>query len=118
MSSLRRAFQFFHKNAGYIVGRAAECALSLARSEQIAADIGIEFRWEWDDDPDDSWMSERERAQPHEWVCCRAFSADGTCLAGLCGIVDPDESYRRVVEAELASEALQAIGECAETAYA
>jgi hypothetical protein len=39
-------------------------------------------------------------------LCCVLKDGDGNVLASLCGITDPDSNYRRVVEAELASEAL------------
>lgn len=115
---LREQFRFFHDNAGWSTppGKAA-CALSLARAETAAEELGIEFTWETDDDIDDSWMDERERAKPHEWLICRAVLGDRV-LAALCGIVDPDRTYGRVVEAELAQEAIDELNATAEAAYA
>jgi hypothetical protein len=105
-SSLIRAYRFFFTNAGYIVGQRAQGALSLARAEQYANENDWEAEWEWDECPDLSWMSERELEQEHEVLCCVLKDGDGNVLASLCGITDPDSSYRRVIAAELAAEAL------------
>ena len=107
----RKAFRFFHENAGYVVGQRAIGAAALARAEEKAADAGITFRWEHDHDPDISWMSETEKKQDHEILGCMAMSVCGECgqrkqLASLWGIVDPSNEYRRVIEAELALEAI------------
>lgn len=101
-----RAYRFFFEHAGYVVGHRAEGALQLARAEAFADDNGWVASWEWDDCPDLSWMSEAERAEPHEVLCCLLRDADGNVLASLCGIVDPDNAYRRVVVAELSLEAM------------
>lgn len=103
---LIRRYRFFFENAGYVVGQRAVCALSLARAEQHAWDNDWQCSWEWDDCPDLSWMSEEELKQEHEVLCCVLKDGDGNVLGSLCGITDPDNSYRRVVEAELAAEAL------------
>lgn len=108
----RAAWRFFFENAGYIVGERAKCAATLARAESLAkADDGerIRFRWEWDDSPDLSYMSADEIADAHEVFGCileRKCVECGTWqhAASVWGIVDPDATYRRVVEAELAAE--------------
>ncbi len=104
---LRDAFRFFLENAGYATppGRAA-CALDLARAEQDAELMGFSFEWVSDDDPDLSWMTPEELAQDHESLGCIVRNASGTSVGSLWGIIDPDADYRRVIEAELASEAL------------
>jgi len=102
----RRAWRFFHENAGGVVGEAAVTAAALARAEERAREEGLTFSWIPDDDADLSWMSERERAQDHEVLICVAFGPEGRSMACLGGIVDPCNAYRRVVEAELALEAL------------
>ena len=124
-NSLRRAFQFFSKNAGGIVGENAKGALALARAELAAKDAGLMFVWEWDSDADLSFYdikddrgrfyhSRTERERDHEVLWCRcvipcaehgANCRHATQLASLSNIVDPDQSYMRVVEAELALEA-------------
>jgi hypothetical protein len=116
-----RAYRFFFEHAGYIVGRRAECALSLAKAEQWANDQGLEFVTKPDCDADlsfaDTWPA-RERdefkRQDHEVICARLIRPcedHGTeclhaeTLASLGGIVDADNNYLRVIRAELASEA-------------
>jgi len=103
---LRERFAFFQEHAGYIIGERARCALHLARAELAAEDSGWAVEWEWEQDIDDSWMSEAERAKDHEWTCALLKDAGGNVLASLGGICDADRTYRRVVEAELADEAL------------
>jgi hypothetical protein len=105
---------FFYQNAGYSYDTKTEtaeqgrirCAMELAQAEQYARNLGWEFEWEWD--PDLSWMTDEEREHDHEVLCCRIPDPENSrySLASLCGITDPDSSYRRVIEAELASEAL------------
>ena len=121
-TSMRRAFRFFLDNAGYATppGKAV-CALSLVKAEQWADSEGLEFVTEPDFDADlsfaDTWP-ERDREafhkQEHEVICARLVRPcpdHGTdckhavTLASLCGIVDADSSYLRVIRAELASEA-------------
>ena len=62
-------------------------------------------------------MSDEERQQDHEVLCCRIPDPDTPrySLASLSGITDPDRSYRRVIEAELASEAITALDREIET---
>jgi hypothetical protein len=102
---LLSAFRFFRENAGYCVGQAALGAWSLTKAEQYARRNDWEFSWEEDFEPDLSWMDDEESAQYHEVYGCVCRDVDGNVLADLWGIVDPDSSYRRVVEAELALEA-------------
>lgn len=70
--------------------------------------------WQYDQDPDLSWMTPEEHRRAHDVLCVtlRKYPGNttfGTALAGpLCGIVDPDGNYRRVVTAELALEAIAA----------
>ncbi len=117
-NSMLRAYRFFVENAGYIVGHRAECALHLARAEAYADENGWIAEWEWDEFPDLSWMSEREQTERHEVLCCVLKDDDGNVLVSLCGIVDPDASYQRVVAAELSLEAMASEAElnrvCAE----
>ena len=53
-------------------------------------------------------MSDEEREQAHEVLCCRIIDPGNPrrSLASLCGITDPDRNYGRVIEAELAAEAI------------
>lgn len=95
---LRDAWRFFVANAGYCTppGRAA-CALKLARDEQWAQEEGITFEWVADELPWDG-----DCPAPEEILGCMATLGDET--ASLWGIGDPTPEYRRVIEAELASE--------------
>jgi hypothetical protein len=114
MKTMTIAERFFWSHAGYswntsegetkAQGR-RRCAALLAEAEVWAADQGMTFTWEHDDCPDLSWMTEAEQAEPHEVLVCLARYADGSIAASLGGIVDPDRTYGRIVEAELASEA-------------
>jgi hypothetical protein len=107
---------FFYQNAGYSYDPKTEtaeqgrlrCAVELAEAEAIGQRLGYVFEWDRDECPDLSWMSDEEREQENEVLCCRISDPDNTrySLASLCGITDPDRNYRRVVEAELASEAI------------
>lgn len=103
--SLFEAARFFKQHAGGIVGQASAGALRLAKAEAEAEKRGITFEWSGDDDADLSWMSEAERKNVSE-VLCAVAKRNGKACASLCGIVDPDRNYGRVVEAELAMEAL------------
>jgi hypothetical protein len=107
---------FFYQNAGYSHDPKAEtpeqgrlrCARELAEAEAVAQRLEYAFEWEFDQDADLSWMSDEEREQEHEVLCCRIVDPENTrhSLASLCGITDADRNYRRVIEAELAAEAI------------
>ena len=105
-TSMIRAYRFFFAHAGYIVGERAKCALGLARAERYARNNDWEAEWVADDDADLSWMSDEGRSEPHEVLGCILRDSNGNVLASLWGITDPTFGYTRVVEAELASEAL------------
>ena len=107
----RKAFRFFRDHAGYVVGERAKGALALAKAEAEAERRGIRFVWEWDAGADASWMTEDEQKEEHEAFWARAEAPCGECgrpevLASLGGIFDPDQNYVRVVNAELAMEAI------------
>ena len=108
--------RFFWKHAGYSYDPKTEtkaegrrrCAVEMAEAESIAQRLQWEFECEYDADPDLSWMSDEEREQEHEVLCCRIVDPKNRrySLASLCGITDPDANYRRVIEAELACEVI------------
>lgn len=129
--TMRAAYQFFRENAGGIVGHNAETAIALARAEHEAWERDWEASWEWDDDADlgdhEEWCctaqlnargrnadgSERpsyfrEPQCEHEAYVAVLKDEDGNVLKALGGIIDPDSKYMRVIEAELALEALSA----------
>jgi len=111
----RQAVRFFAENAGSIVGECWQGAIALARAEQTAQELDFSFEWEWDDGADLSWMTDKEREREHqcEALVVRLGSDSGSdrwhrrpVLATLSGIIDRDRNYTRVVEAELAMEAI------------
>lgn len=109
---------FFWRHGGFSFDPHAEtpeqgrkrCAINSADDESRGMTAGLSFEWqidldidssEWDDDPD-PWQT---------WNCvCRDSS--GRIVSSLCGIDfgrngEPwGDPYRRVVEADLASDAL------------
>lgn len=109
-AGLIRDVRFFREHGGGVVGEATRGALGLARAEREAERRGWLVEWEWDDDADWSWLDqpglEREKARDHEVYVATLKDRQGRALASLGGIFDPDDKYRRVVEAELAYEAL------------
>lgn len=111
------AVKFFTKHAGFATppGRMV-CAKALAESEALADQLGLQVEWEYDHDPDTSWMSRDELAKVMrgEWAIMQAWvrGLSGEVLASLGGIVlahDTDNHYQRVVEAELKAEAVAAL---------
>lgn len=112
LSDRQRRILFFREHAGYCVGRRILGAMELADAEIAAEQARIRFEWHWDDDADWSWMDQecfakaKLREQEHEVFYCLALDDDGECLASLGSIFDPSNEYRRVIEAELAQEAL------------
>jgi|HubBroStandDraft_4_1064222.scaffolds.fasta_scaffold00070_69 hypothetical protein len=105
-SRLRSAFRFFLEHAGYCSppGR-TNCAMALARAEQWAQDEGYTATWEYDDEGARDWYCECG-CKPDEVLGCTLLDSDGEHAASLWSIGDPSRGYRRVVEAELASEAM------------
>lgn len=112
-TSLKRAFEFFRENAGYCTppGKLA-CALELARAEAWAREEGIDFDWETDQEPVD-YQDAKGNWKQEEGEICSAYRPCGECgerrvVASLGGIAGATPEYRRVVEAELAMEAMGA----------
>lgn len=116
------AIDFFYANAGYSYdpktqtaeeGR-LECAKALAAAERERVERG--YRVAWEDEPD-PYMSfgdgEAEAYEAGEIIVLQGtlFDEDGEVLASIGGVSVPSETgtndrYLRVVEAELALEAL------------
>ncbi len=105
-------YRFFLKSAGYSVAQGEtqqqgrqRTARELARAEKWASDNGVTFDWVADEDADpNDWDGEGPIGEVAEG--CIARCASGGTLASLWGIWDADTAYRRVVQAELASEAM------------
>jgi hypothetical protein len=119
-AELKKAIRFFVEHAGHATppGRLA-CAKSLALAERQARERGWIFQWDEDACADRSFLedeSESYRERSYFMRCVlRAPDEDGTILAALHGIhflqrgprnTEHRETYGRVVEAELACEAL------------
>ena len=87
------------------------CAKALAEAELAAEANGWECEWQ-DDDAGCSGCDCGSKdcacsaGTPHETLGCVLRDEHGKALASLWGICGATDSYRRVVEAELASEAL------------
>lgn len=116
MTTKRTPFAFFLTHAGYSYNPQTEtpmqgrrrCARALAWAEMRARDVGASFEWSIDPDVDSSEWSDEE--PPYAQWQCIARDASGVVFASLHGIdfgrgKEPwGDPYRRVVEAELASE--------------
>jgi len=113
----RDAVRFFAEHSSYVSDPLTHSAkrwaggLALARAERALKDSNYRIVWDYDDDADfsfvDTWEEkDRERWNRSEHVAewCRIEDEDGNVLSSLCGIIDADNDYRRVIEAELASE--------------
>jgi hypothetical protein len=113
--------RWFAERAGGIVGRCWTGALHLARAEVVKHREGWKFEWSFDDcaSIDDHadhavWCPEgrqaaHERRRPdcnHEILQVIATDRAGAFLGSLGAIIDPDGDYVRIVEAEIAAEAI------------
>jgi hypothetical protein len=113
------AYAFFYEHAGYShdpktetaeAGR-ARGATALAAAEAAAAERG--WAYEWENDPETSAADYGDEDGEYDYPADQEFSgcvlrdANGKVLGSLWGIDDADPNgYGRVVEAELALEAL------------
>jgi hypothetical protein len=106
---------FFEQNAGYARqpdetddAARARCAGDLVKAERWAQNAGVTFDWS------DDWHVTDHRAEydcyndggPETCQSCTCYSSNGDVLASLGCIDDATDDYRRVVEAELALEAM------------
>lgn len=114
-----RAVKFFYEHAGWSYQTDKEtsnqgrrrCARELAKAEQWAREQNITFSWSDDWDVGNHREFYGEAYADDEPLTCEqaaAFDPDGTCIASLGCIDDADNNYRRVVNAELALEAMPA----------
>lgn len=117
--TLNKQEQFFYDNGSYSYSGTQtpeqghiESAKALANAESLAAERGLIFEWMQDDEPcigcecgsDDCPCFTGE---PHMVEVCELWNENhDDCIASLCGICEATSEYRRVIEAELALEAL------------
>lgn len=116
---MEKAAQFFYEHGGYSFNPSTEtaeqgrarCAESLASAERYALSQGFTFEWA------DDWSVGDHVAEfgdcykdggPQTCESCVCRDADGNVLASLGCIDDANTNYRRVIEAELASEGMDA----------
>jgi hypothetical protein len=112
VKALKGAVNFFYKYAGYGYTPGKETksqgrwagARKLAHAEYMAKQKGWKVEWQNDDEPYE--MGDAETEMPNEVLGAVLKDENGEQLASLWGIGDPSNAYRRVVEAELALEAL------------
>ena len=109
---LIEAYRFFVKHSGYVVGRRAIGAMNLARAEAYAKAAGYTVTWEPDFDADlgdhEAWCSAAKQGKcpGHEAQMAILCDASGKVRETLGGIIEADRDYHRVVEAEMALEAM------------
>jgi len=110
MEPSKAAIDFFYKHAGYSHDPRKETAeqgrrrgaIALAKAELYSAGRGWRVEWKHDADADRSGIEDAE-----EVLGAVLRDGQGKMLDSLWGIADPDRNYRRVVEAELALEAMK-----------
>lgn len=85
----------------------ARCARELAQAERWARDNGLTFTWE-DDWEIGSHVREYDgyEREPETCETCIAWDANGDVVASLGCVDDATPEYRRVIEAQLASEVM------------
>jgi hypothetical protein len=123
--TLTRDELFFYEHAGYSYDPKTEsadegrvrCAREMAKAEAFVKGQEYEYEWDWDesgcngcdcDSPDCKCSTGEE----HETLCVSLFNPRDretdkyATLVSLSGICGADAKYRRVIEAELALEAM------------
>lgn len=117
-SAINTAVLFFETHAGtsYMPGKETKeqgqrrSALALARAEKIAQRKGFYAQWIIDNLDSSEWSDERPAWRQY---VCLLFNAHKECIGSLCGIdfgrngSPLGDPYARVIEAELALEAMQ-----------
>jgi hypothetical protein len=106
--------RFFSEHCFYAVGYRMSTAVALARAEERANELGLVFVWEPEEE---AWDGDVPLAPTDllEWAAC--YEADGIdrhgqpirrplSSLGMVTTTSYSDPYRRVVEAELALEAL------------
>jgi len=115
-TKLTDAERFFYYHAGFSYDpkietrqqRKLRCAREMADAEAYARRAGWTFSW-FDDWQFNHTKEYGREYEPQTCECCQLQDADGEVLESLCCIDDADANYRRVIEAELADQALYSI---------
>lgn len=107
---LADAFRFFHEHAGYVVGESAVCAIALARAEQFAREHDLTYAWEPESEPWDGCVP-LAPTDCLDWVACRDGNGEVLASVGMVATTGYSDPYRRVLEAELALEAMGVLDE-------
>ena len=81
------------------LSRRIRCAKELADAETVGQRLGYEFEWDFDECPDLSWMSDEEREQEHEVLCCRIVDPENSryslaSSSGRIAIIDDSSNMR------------------------
>ena len=109
-NNLMPAERFFFEHAGFSYDPKKEtkhagrirCAVEMAEAERFASNLGLSFDWS-DDYHDDGFKD----YTPETCESCTCWDATGMhVLASLGCIDDASPEYRRVIQAELALEAV------------
>jgi len=103
----KQAIKFFYDNAGWRGGQKERRAnaRALAEAEEEAEERGWEVRWEEDPEGWDT-LGDIPEEDVKEILTAVLYDEEGEVIDSLGGVVNPDRRYGRVVEAELALEAL------------
>jgi hypothetical protein len=108
---LKKKIAFFYKHGGYSrsPGQSEEesrkeSAESLARAEAFGEAAG--WKVSWMPDEDEYQLGDDETEPPSEVLNATLLDANDNVIGSLGGIGDPDNNYKRVVEAELALNAM------------
>lgn len=118
-----RAVRFFYKHAGWSYDQKVEtseqgrlrCAREMAKAEEHAFDHDWSYVWGPDEciggdcGETDSCDHACCQGSPHEVEFCILEGSEGQTLESLSSICEPSREYRRVVEAELALEAMSGV---------
>ena len=104
---MQQRIAFFREHASYAVGQRYRNAVALAKAEAEAEARNWSVSWEDDDDSDERGAEVCYLfAQGHGPDAYGEFET-GELLASVGGIVEPTSAYMRVIEAELAIDALR-----------
>ena len=108
MSVTVEAYRFFRQHAGYVVGEAAMCAYQLAAAEAEGKRLGFEFTWE---EEQEAWDGSEPLPSDCDLLWCGlTYKGEPLDSLGMIAVRFRDP-YIRVVEAELASQALATLEE-------